>query len=158
MSFELAPKNYEKLQKLFLRYPKKSAATLPALWIVQEQEGCIPMDAFEYLAKELETTPMEVYKTATFYTMFHIVKPVGKYHIQVCKTLSCMLNGRDELIKTVEKTLGIKPNETTKDGKFTLSLVECMGACGGAPMACMNETYYEKLTPQTLEKIIKELQ
>jgi len=158
MNFVLTPENEQKLEKLFLRYPQKVAATLPALWLTQYQEGCIPMDAFDYLAKKLESTPMEVYRVATFYTMFHIGKPVGKYHLQVCKTLSCMLNGRDELLKTIEKNLKIKPGETTEDGKFTLSLVECMGACTGAPMMSLNETYHEKLTPEKLEEIIKELQ
>lgn len=158
MSFAYTPENEAKFEKIAARYPKKVAATLWALWIAQWQEGYLPMECFPYLAKKLECSPMEVYACATFYTMFHIGKPKGKYHIQVCKTLSCMLMGRDGLLEVIKEELGIIPGETSADGKFSVECVECLGACGGAPMICLNEDYHEYLTPHSLRNLIKELQ
>jgi NADH-quinone oxidoreductase subunit E len=157
MSFTLNKQSLEKLDETFTRYPKKVAATLPALWITQEQEGCIPMDSFDVLAELLESTPMEVYRVATFYTMFIIGKPIGNYHIEVCKTLSCMLCGRDNLLETIKNEIGITPGQTSEDGKFTLSTAECLGACGGAPMISLNGQYHENLTPDALKTLIKGL-
>jgi NADH-quinone oxidoreductase subunit E len=155
MSFEFTTQTRQKFDTLVCRYPKKKAATLWGLWLTQWQEGYVPMDAFDYLAQELECTAMEVYQVATFHTMFHIGKPIGRYHIQLCKTLSCKLNGSEALLHAIEKELGIKSGETTKDGKFTLSLVECQAACGGAPMVCLNEEYHENLTPDALLAILR---
>jgi NADH-quinone oxidoreductase subunit E len=157
MSFAFTPESQKELNRLFTRYPQKVAATLPALWIVQHQENCIPMDAFDLLAEVLESTPMEVYRVATFYTMFIIGKPIGTYHIEVCKTLSCMLCGRDDLYQTIKEEIGIEVGQTSEDGKFTLSAVECMGACGGAPMISLNGNYHEKITPDALKSLIKGL-
>jgi NADH-quinone oxidoreductase subunit E len=146
----------KKFQELIGRYPSLQALTLPALWLWQEQNGWIDPEGIKYLAKRLNQTPATLYSVASFYTMFHL-KPIGKYHIQVCKTLSCMLGGSETILDFLEKELEIQPNQTTKDGLFTLSQVECLGACDKAPCICINETYYEKVSKEQLAKLIKEL-
>ena len=145
-----------KFQALIPRYPNLKALTLPALWLWQEQYGWISKEGISYLASRLEQTPAQLYSTASFYTMFNL-KPIGKHHIQVCKTLSCMLGGSETIVEFLQKTLGIGVGESTKDGLFTLSQVECLGACGGAPCVCINETYYEPMDEKRLIKVIEEL-
>ncbi len=145
-----------KFQALIPRYPNLKALTLPALWLWQEQYGWISKEGISYLASRLEQTPAQLYSTASFYTMFNL-KPIGKHHIQVCKTLSCMLGGSETIVEFLQKTLGIGVGESTKDGLFTLSQVECLGACGGAPCVCINETYYEQMDEKRLIKVIEEL-
>jgi NADH-quinone oxidoreductase subunit E len=145
-----------KFQALIPRYPNLKALTLPALWLWQEQYGWISKEGISYLASRLEQTPAQLYSTASFYTMFNL-KPIGKHHIQVCKTLSCMLGGSETIVEFLQKTLGIGVGESTKDGLFTLSQVECLGACGGAPCICINETYYEQMDEKRLIKVIEEL-
>lgn len=153
MSFAFSEENRKKFQALLERYPDKSALTLPCLWMVQYQEGWISLEAMEYIGQKLGHSPMEIYSIASFYTMFNL-KPVGKYHIQLCKTLSCMLNGSESLLSHLEKKLGIKCGESTKDGLFTLTQVECLGDCGGAPSMSLNDEYYSNLTTQKLDEII----
>lgn len=153
--FKYTQENEEKFQTMAKKYPKIDSMMLPALWLVQEQEGWVSPDAMLYVAEKVEKSPIEVYEFATFYTMFNL-KPIGTYHIELCKTLSCMIMGAPELKKFIKDTLGIGPGETTADGKFTLSEVECQGACGGAPMVALNHTYHENLTVEKLDQIIKE--
>lgn len=148
--------NEEKFQALLKRYPEKSALTLPALWLVQYQEGWISEAAMIFLAQKLDTTPMDIQSIASFYTMFNL-KKVGKYHIQVCKTISCMLCGSETITNHLEKRLGIKVGESTKDMKFTLTEVECLGACGGAPCISLNDEYKENLSIEKIDAIIDEL-
>lgn len=157
MSFAFTQENLEKIEALKRRYPSPRALTLPCLWIAQEQEGFIALDAVDEIARVTTWAPMEVYRTATFYTMFNL-EPVGKYHIQLCKTLSCKLCGGGEILKAIEESLGIKPGETTEDGRFTLSLVECLGSCGTGPMMQINATNYENLDPPKVQAILKELE
>jgi NADH-quinone oxidoreductase subunit E len=145
-----------KFQALIPRYPNLQALTLPALWLWQEQYGWISPEGISYLAKRLELTQAQLYSTASFYTMFNL-KPVGKHHIQVCKTLSCMLGGSETILSLLEKNLGIRAGETTQDNRFTLTQVECLGACGGAPCICINETYYERMDEATLLNLLEEL-
>ena len=153
MSFEFNEKNEKKFNDLLKRYPNKSSLMLPSLWMIQQQEGWISPESMEYLADRLETSPMDVYSVASFYTMFNL-EPVGKYHFQVCKTLSCKLRGSEDIKKYLEKKLGIKAGETSEDLKFTISEVECLGSCGTAPCVCINEDYVENATPEILDEII----
>lgn len=153
--FQYTPENEIKFQEYVSRYPKIDSCMLPALWLVQEQIGWVSPEAMVYVAEKLGKTPIQVYEVATFYTMFNL-KPIGKYHIELCKTLSCMLCGSLELKKHIKDTLGIEAGQTSEDGLFTLSEVECLGACGGAPMFALNGEYHEKLTKEKVDEIIKE--
>ena len=130
---------------------------LPALWKVQEQEGSISLEAMAAVAKYLGVHVSRVYGVVTFYTMFHH-EPIGRYHIQLCKTLSCALCGKGEILEHLKERLGIDVGETTEDGRFTLSQVECLGSCGTAPVMQVNDTLYENLTPEKVDEILKELE
>ncbi len=153
--FKYTEENEKEFQRIAKKYPKIDAMMLPALWLVQEQEGWVSPDAMVFVADKLGKTPIEVYEFATFYTMFNL-KPIGTYHIELCKTLSCMVMGAPELKKFVKDTLGIGPGETSEDGKFHFSEVECQGACGGAPMIALNNQYHENMSVDKLKKIIEE--
>ena len=154
-SFKFTPENEIKFQEYVSRYPIIDSVMLPALWLVQEQEEWVSPEAMVYVADRIGKTPIQVYEVATFYTMFNL-KPIGKYHIELCKTLSCMLNGSKELKKHIKDTLGLEPGQTSADGMFTFSEVECQGACGDAPMIALNNVYHGKLTKESLDKIIWE--
>jgi len=154
-TFKYTEEKEQEFQKIAKKYPKIDAMMLPALWLVQEQEGWVSPDAMIFVADRLKKTPIQVYEFATFYTMFNL-KPIGTYHIELCKTLSCMIMGAPELRKFVKETLGIEPGQTSEDGKFHFSEVECQGACGGAPMIALNGKYYENLNVEKLKFIIKE--
>jgi NADH-quinone oxidoreductase subunit E len=154
-TFKYTPENEVKFQEYVSRYPKIDSCMLPALWLVQEQEGWVSPEAMVYVADRLGKTPIQVYEVATFYTMFNL-KPIGKYHIELCKTLSCMLCGSKELKKHIKETIGIEAGQTSEDGLFHLSEVECLGACGGAPMFALNGEYHEKLTKEKVDELIKE--
>ena len=153
--FQYTPENEVKFQEYVSRYPKIDSCMLPALWLVQEQEGWVSPEAMVYVAEKLGKTPIQVYEVATFYTMFNL-KPIGKYHIELCKTVSCMLCGSRELKQHIKETIGIDAGQTSEDGLFTLSEVECLGACGGAPMFALNGEYHEKLTKEKVDELIKE--
>ena len=157
MSFTFNEENEKKFQALLKRYPKKDSLTLPSLWMVQYQEGWINEDALVYIAQRLDKSPMDIYSIASFYTMFNL-KQIGKYHFQMCKTLSCMLNGSENILNHLENRLGIKAGQTTKDMKFTISKVECLGACGGGPCMSLNDTYHENLTVQKIDDLLEELE
>ncbi|WP_201353295.1 NADH-quinone oxidoreductase subunit NuoE [Hydrogenimonas urashimensis] len=157
MSFQWKKESLEALDALAERYPSKEALMLPALWKVMEQEGVISMDAIDAVAEYLGVPPMKVYGVATFYTMFHL-EPVGTYHIQLCKTLSCALCGKGEILEHLKERLGIDVGETTTDGRFTLSQVECLGSCGTAPVMQINDTLYENLTPMKVDEILEGLE
>ena len=154
-NFKYTPENEIKFQEYVSRYPKIDSCMLPALWLVQEQEGWVSPEAMIFVAEKLGKTPIQVYEVATFYTMFNL-KPIGKHHIELCKTLSCMLCGSRELKQHIKDTLGIEAGQTSEDGLFHLSEVECMGACGGAPMFALNGQYHEKLTKEKVDELIKE--
>ena len=140
----------------FPRYPTKRAVLLPALHLVQHEYGWIPVPAMEEVAALLEIAPAEVMDTATFYEEYWL-RPKGKYLIQVCRSISCELCGSKDLTNHCKKRLGIDLGETTPDGRFTLVELECLGACGTAPVALMNEVLQEELTVEKLEKIIAAL-
>ena len=154
-NFKYTPENEIKFQEYVTRYPKIDSCMLPALWLVQEQEGWVSPEAMIFVAEKLGKTPIQVYEVATFYTMFNL-KPIGKHHIELCKTLSCMLCGSRQLKQHIKDTLGIEAGQTSEDGLFHLSEVECMGACGGAPMFALNGQYHEKLTIEKVDELIKE--
>jgi NADH-quinone oxidoreductase subunit E len=154
-NFKYTSENEIKFQEYVTRYPKIDSCMLPALWLVQEQEGWVSPEAMIFVAEKLGKTPIQVYEVATFYTMFNL-KPIGKHHIELCKTLSCMLCGSRQLKQHIKDTLGIEAGQTSEDGLFHLSEVECMGACGGAPMFALNGQYHEKLTKEKVDELIKE--
>ncbi len=153
-TFTFNPENEAKFTALLERYPHRSSLMLPSLWMVQYQEGWISTDAMQFLAQKLEWSAMDVYSVASFYTMFNL-SPVGKIHIQLCKTLSCKLRGSQKMQAHIENRLGIKPGQSTKDGTFTFSLVECLGSCGSAPCVSWNEDYVENLNIEKLDELIE---
>ncbi len=146
----------EKIREISKRYPDMRSAIMPALYLAQEKYGYLTREAMEEVAEILGIPPVAVYEVATFYTMYN-KEPVGKYHIQVCTNVSCMLLGAETLVDHLRKRLGIDVGETTKDGLFTLSTVECLGSCGTAPVMQINDTYYEDLTKEKVDEIIKTL-
>ena len=154
-SFKFTPENEVKFQEYVSRYPIIDSVMLPALWLVQEQEAWVSPEAMVYVAEKLGKTPIQVYEVATFYTMFNL-KPIGTYHIELCKTLSCRLCGSEKIKNYIKDTIGIEAGQTSEDGLFHLSEVECMGACGGAPMFALNGQYHEKLTIEKVDELIKE--
>jgi NADH-quinone oxidoreductase subunit E len=151
----------EKLQKvdeIKARYPdgRQKSALLPVLHLAQEENnGWLSVEAMDYVAELLKIKPIEVYEVATFYSMYNL-KPVGRFVFEVCHTGPCMLNGSDQIIDYIKQKLGIKSGETTADGLFTLKTVECLGACGYAPMMQMGKYYKEHLTKERVDKIIEE--
>jgi NADH-quinone oxidoreductase subunit E len=143
-------------EKYFPRYPTKRAVLLPALHYVQHAYGWIPTQALQEVAEFLELAPAEVLDTATFYEEYWL-KPKGKFLVQVCRSLSCEICDSDKLTEMCRRKLGIDVGETTADGRFTLVELECLGACGTAPVALVNEVLYEELTPAKLQAIIDKL-
>lgn len=152
----LSKETIERIKAKFPKYPDKRSLTLPALRIAQEEIGYVSEPAMIDLAELLDLTPIQIYEVATFYSQFNM-KPVGTYLIQVCKTLSCALVGAIPIIAHIQKKLGISIGETSEDGVFTLKVVECLAACGSAPMMQVNNRYYEQLTPQKVDQILADL-
>jgi len=138
------------------RYPTRRAVLLPALHMVQHEYGWIPTEAMSEVAAFLDLAPSEVLDTASFYEEYWL-KPKGKYLVQVCRSLPCHLCGQKELTDAVRAKLKIEPGETTPDGKFTLVELECLGACGTAPVAMVNEALYEELTPEQMTALLDRL-
>ena len=153
MSVAFSEETRRELDLILSRYPDREAAILPALYLAQREFGHVSDEAIVYLAGLIGVTPARVEGVATFYTMYNR-KPVGKYHVQVCRNLSCSLMGAEHLIGRVSKKLGIAPGETTADGRFTLSKVECLGSCGTAPVMQVNDDYYENLTEDSIDRIL----
>lgn len=150
--------NLSKAKEIIARYPegKQKSALLPVLHLAQEENnGWLSVEAMDYVAGLLQLKPIEVYEVATFYSMYNL-KPVGKYIFEVCQTGPCMLNGSDEIIAYIKEKLRIGVGETTGDGLFTLKTVECLGACGYAPMMQMGKFYREHLTKEKVDRIIEE--
>ncbi|HEY1019198.1 MAG TPA: NAD(P)H-dependent oxidoreductase subunit E [Sediminibacterium sp.] len=146
------------VQRLVARYPegKQKSALLPVLHLAQDSfGGWLSSETMDYVAELLNITPIEVYEVATFYSMYNL-KPVGKYLFEVCQTGPCMLRGSDDIVAYIGEKLGIKPGETTADGMFTLKTVECLGACGYAPMMQLGKHYREHLTKEKVDAIIAE--
>lgn len=147
-----------KVNEIIARYPqgKQKSALIPVLHLAQQEfGGWLSADVMDYVASLLQLEPIEVYEVATFYSMYNL-KPVGKFMFEVCQTGPCMLRGSDDIIKYIGDKLGIKPGETTTDGMFTLKTVECLGACGYAPMMQLGKFYKEHLTREKVDQIIDE--
>ncbi len=138
------------------RYPQPRSALIPALRIAQEEAGYLSQEAVREVAGMFKLSPNEVYEVASFYTML-FKKPVGKYVIQVCTNISCLLCNCEGLMAHLQKRLGIKAGETTPDRRFTLLEVECLASCGTAPVVQINETYHEDLTVEKLDRILDSL-
>ena len=144
--------------KIIKRYPaeRSKSALLPLLHIAQgENQGWLSVDAMDYVAGFLKIQPIEVYEVASFYTMFNL-KPVGKYVLEVCRTGPCCLNGAEDIIEYLQNKLGVKPGETSADGKFTLKTVECLGSCGTAPMMQVGMYYHENLSKEKIDGLLVE--
>src|SRR5919107_1821354 len=148
----------QKVQEIIARYPdgKQKSALIPVLHLAQEQNGgWLSAEAMDHVAELLKLKPIEVYEVATFYSMYNL-KPVGKYVFEVCQTGPCMLRGSDGIIEYIKTKLGISVGETTNDGLFTLKTVECLGACGYAPMMQLGKYFRENLTHEKIDAIIDE--
>jgi len=157
--FAFTKENLKKANEHIAKYPKgrQQSAVLPLLYLAQAQnDGWIPTAAMNLIAEMLGMQYIRVYEVASFYSMFNL-KPVGKYHVQICGTTPCWLRGSDEIKQACSKKLGIELGETTKDGLFTMTEVECMGACANAPMVQINDDYFEDLTPENVEKLLDDL-
>ncbi len=152
----LTEKMIEQIQALQDKYPDKRSLVMGALWEVQRTRGWkLTQEDLEDIAELLDISPVEVQAVASFYTMYNVVEPMGRYHIQVCQNISCTLLDAEHIIEYLENKLGIKPGETTEDKKFSLTTVECLGSCGTAPMMQINDDYYENLTVERANEILK---
>lgn len=155
---QFSEQQMQEFNRLVKRYPegKQKSALLPVLHLAQESfGGWLSVETMDYVANLLRLEPIEVYEVATFYSMFN-TQPVGKYMFEVCQTGPCMLNGSDDIIAYIKEKLGINVGETTPDGMFTLKTVECLGACGYAPMMQLGKHYREHLTKEKVDAIIEE--
>ncbi len=158
MSVQFSDKGLAEVQRLIAQYPdgKQKSAVIPVLHLAQQEfGGWLSAETMDYVASLLQMEPIEVYEVATFYSMYNL-KPVGKYMFEVCQTGPCMINGSDDIVQYIFEKLGIKPGETTTDGLFTLKTVECLGACGYAPMMQMGKHYREHLTKDRIDSIVDE--
>ena len=156
MTVEFSQETLKKFDEIVRRYPKQEAAMLPVLYLAQEEFGYLSQEAIEYVAKMMGSPVAQVYGVVTFYTMLNM-KPIGRHHIQVCRTLPCALKGAEGITAFLESKLGIAPGETTPDGRFTLSEVECLASCGTAPMMQVNDAYYEDLNEKKIDEILGRL-
>lgn len=150
----------QRIDRWVSHYPsdQKQSAVMPALRIVQEVSGgSLTTDLMDQVATYLEMTPIAVYEVATFYSMYEH-QPVGKHKVCLCTNISCMLRGSDEILEHLEKKLGVGVGEVTADGKFSIKKVECLGACGGAPMMMIGKEYYENLTNESIDQILDGLE
>lgn len=154
----LSVESLKKIDREIAKYPPdfKSSAVLAALHIAQADQGWLSVPTMDFVAEYLGMRPIQVYEVATFYSMYDL-KPVGRHKISVCTNISCLLCGSDEIVAHLKRTLGIGFGETTADGRFTLKEVECLAACGGAPMFQIGPIYYENLTPQRVDEILAAL-
>ncbi len=155
----LNEKTLKAIRNLEKDYPDKRSLVMGALWAAQRcGSGVLTKEDLESIAERLDISPVEVQAAATFYTMYNVLEPVGRYHIQVCHNIPCNLLDAEQIVAQVEKSLGIKNGETTADGKFSLTTVECLGSCGTAPMMQINDEYYENLTADKVDQILESLE
>jgi NADH-quinone oxidoreductase subunit E len=157
MSITLSHAAEQRIEEIKRLYPDAKSAVMPALYIAQEELGLVNDDAILWVAEKTGIPPVHVIEVATFYTMYY-KKPVGKYHFQVCRTLSCALCGGKDLIAYLKQRLDLKPGEVSADGMWSYEEVECLGSCGSAPMCEINDCYFENLTPAKLAEIMDRLE
>jgi NADH-quinone oxidoreductase subunit E len=158
MNVQFSQEKLDKVSEIIKRYPegKQKSALLPVLHLAQDTfGGWLDTPVMDYVATLLQIEPIEVYEVASFYSMYNL-KPVGKYLFEVCQTGPCMVNGSDNIIDYIKSKLNIGVGETTADGLFTLKTVECLGACGYAPMMQLGKTYREHLTKEKVDAIVEE--
>ncbi len=155
---DFSPAVVEEMKSHLTKYPpdRKRSALIPLLFVVQRERGYVDNGGVNFLARFLDLEVTDIWETATFYSMFNF-KPIGKYHIQMCKTLSCRITGEPEITAHICDKLGIHVGETTADGKFTVSRVECLGSCGTAPMMQIGFDYHEDLTIEKVDKLLDSL-
>jgi NADH-quinone oxidoreductase subunit E len=147
-----------KIESYMPRYPSKQAVTLPALHIVQDELRCVPLDAIREIADMLDLSPAEVHDAMSFYGFFRPENDkLGKRRLWVCRSLSCMLRGGEDLLADLCKKLHVKPGETSADGKITLEFAECIGACEGAPCVLVDDEARMNVTPDKVEELLKEI-
>lgn len=156
MELQFTKEQLEKIERLKKQYRSKSGLIMPVLDIAQEEFTYISDEAINLVAKILEVPEIKVAEVATFYTMYNR-KPVGKYHIQLCQNISCFLRGSEKILEYLKQEFDLIPGKTTDDKKFTLSTVECLGACGNAPMVQINDEYYEGMDKEKLGEVLKNL-
>jgi len=157
MSLPVRPETDKKVDELLARFPMKGSALLPILYLVQEERGHVSPESMEYAARKLGVSSAFVAGVVSFYTMFH-QKPVGRHHIQVCRTLPCALRGADALMAHLEGRLRLQDGETGADGKYSLISVECLGACDRAPFIQINESEHGPVDAQGMDAILKGLE
>ena len=162
--FQWTPENAKQAKEIIGRYPegRQMSASIPLLDLAQRQvgaetntQGWLPLPVMEFVARELDMAPIHVLEVATFYTMFNLA-PVGRFHVQVCGTTPCMLRGSDDVLRACELR-GLRKGHTTEDGLFTLTEVECLGACANAPMVQINDDNYEDLTEASMSAVLDAL-
>ncbi len=146
-----------RLQEVIALYPQPRSAIMSALWLAQDEIGYLSDEAIDWVADRLKLPPVHVLEVATFYTMYFRQKK-GKYHVQICRTLSCALRGSVELTKCIAEKLGTEPREITADGKWSFEEVECLGSCGTAPICQINDRYFENLTPEKLLELMTKIE
>ncbi len=154
--FQFDEERDTEFERLVKRYPTRESMILPALWLTQEQEGWVSQEAMAYIADRIGTFASKVYEAATFYTMYHL-HPMGKNHICVCRTLSCWLRGKQEIVDYLRDEIGITPGEISEDGKFSLEEVECLGHCGTAPVVQVNGEFHEEMDVEKLKALLATL-
>lgn len=148
-----SPEIEAEIDRHLAKYPVKRSAILPLMFIVQRERGYLDKPGVAYLADRLGVRVTDIWEVATFYSMIN-TRPVGKYHIQICRTLSCKILGAGKITEHCSVRLGIKPGETTTDGRFTISEVECLGSCGTAPMLQLGFDYHENLTTAKVDELL----
>lgn len=156
MAVEFSTQALKEFEETVSRYPRKEAAMLPVLNLAQREFGYLGPEAIEYIARLMDQPPARVHGVVSFYTMYNM-KPIGRHHVQVCRTLPCALRGAEGVTEFIKRKLGIEVGQTTGDGRFTLSEVECLASCGTAPMMQINDDYYEDLNEEKIERILDSL-
>ena len=155
MEKKFAPEFYGEMERIQRFYPNKQAMLLPALHAAQKDRGWISDETMQDVADFLEIPKTKVKEVVTFYHMYH-TKPVGKFNLQFCNNIACWLRGSEDLTHHAEKKCGIGMGETTKDGRFTISEVECLGSCGTAPVCQINDDYHENFDQKALDRVLEE--
>ena len=156
MGVRFSEESLRRAREVIERYPTRRAALMPVLWLAQREFGYLSTEVMEHVSELMELPLSWVSGVATFYSMYY-KKPVGKYHLQVCTNVSCMLRGSDDIVRTIEERLGIGLGETTADRKFTFDEVECLASCGTAPMMQVNDDYHENLDRERTLELIEKL-
>jgi NADH-quinone oxidoreductase subunit E len=151
--FALSPDGQARLERVLARYPTRESALMPALWLVQNEQGWIPPEAADWLAATLGVPPARVWELITFYTMFRD-RPPARHVLQVCRNISCHIMGAPDILAHLESRLGVRPGGQTADGLFELETVECLGSCGSGPCLQLGKHLYEELTPAKVDALL----